>query len=286
MYFIEKYQTQERFNNRYIEILKFLQCNADKGHNEHFHWGRLNWMMAHPYLDSEILPQIALFKDSYGAVVGVVTFDTCYRDGWYILHSVSDEKLLRQMTEYICGVDSAPIIKANLDDIALCKLLQEENYKMQYSESVLTMDLSRDLYYRLPTGFRINTPNEQIDERQWQLVIHRGFDNDGIPQTPSDEVAQAQKHLLAHEYVKTFVIKNGEYVAHCGVWFDGGKTAYIEPVATVPEYRGKGLGRAVVYEALLRAKNRGAKRAVVLSDQSFYSHIGMQKSSAVGAFAK
>lgn len=51
------------------------------------------------------------------------------------------------------------------------------------------------------------------------------------------------------------------------VWYNGGNTAYIEPVATVPERRGKGLGRAVVYEAVNRAKERGAKRAIVLSDQ-------------------
>lgn len=39
MYFIENYQTQERFNNQYEEISKFLQIAADGGYNEHFHWG-------------------------------------------------------------------------------------------------------------------------------------------------------------------------------------------------------------------------------------------------------
>ena len=61
---------------------------------------------------------------------------------------------------------------------------------------------------------------------------------------------------------------------------------YIEPVATVPEHRGKGLGKAVVYEAVNRAKEQGAKRAIVLSDQDFYKRLGMIKSSEVGTWVK
>ena len=70
------------------------------------------------------------------------------------------------------------------------------------------------------------------------------------------------------------------------VWYNGGNTAYIEPVATVPEHRGKGLGRAVVYEAANRAKEQGAKRAIVLSDQDFYKRLGMIKSSEVGTWVR
>jgi predicted N-acetyltransferase YhbS len=286
MYAIENYQKQERFHKCYKEISRFLRNNADSGFNEHFHWGRLDWMMAHPCLDVEMLPKITVFKDSGGTIVGTALFDTEYENGWYVLHSVSDEKLLRQMTAYINDVDSAPTIKANLNDIALCKLLEEMNFKKQFSEYVLAVNLSHDLSYRLPTGFCINEQNAPIDEWQWRLVIHRGFDHDGIPQTLSGEAAEAEKHLQTKEYIKTFAIKNGEYAAHCGLWYNGGETAYIEPVATVPEYRRKGLGKAVVYEALRRAKNQGAKRAIVISEQDFYQNIGMSKSSEVVAFVK
>ncbi len=286
MYFIENYQTQERFNNQYEEISKFLQIAADGGYNEHFHWGRLDWMMAHPNLDVRKLPKIALFRDSGKAIVGTVIFDTCYQDGWYILHSVSDEKLLRQMVEYVTDTDETPVFHANLNDIGLCKLLNELRYKKQDMEGVLAIDLSHDLSYQLPKGFYINESKAQIDEWQWRLVIHRGFDNDGMPQALSEEVAEAEKSLLKNEYIKVFAIKDGEYTAHCGLWYHGGETAYIEPVATIPECRRKGLGKAVVYEALKRAKDRGAKRAIVISEQDFYYNIGMEKSSEVATFVK
>lgn len=153
-------------------------------------------------------------------------------------------------------------------------------------ESVLEIDLSCNLFFRLPRGFYLNDPDSEIDDWQWQLVTYHGFDHEGIPEEPSEEVAKAEKHLEISEYIKVFAIKDGEYAAHCGVWYNSGDTAYIEPVVTVPEHRGKGLGRAVVYEAINRAKERRAKRAIVLSDQEFYIHLGMTRSSEVGTFVK
>jgi len=59
------------------------------------------------------------------------------------------------------------------------------------------------------------------------------------------------------------------------VWYDARTDyAYVEPVCTVPSYRHKGVGRAVVYEALNRAKARGAAQAYVISDQTFYENLG------------
>ena len=107
-----------------------------------------------------------------------------------------------------------------------------------------------------------------------------------MPQILSEETEEAEKQLQINEYIKIFAIKDGDYVAHCWVWYHSGETAYIEPVATVSEYRRKGLGRAVVYEALKRAENQGAKRAIVISGQEFYYNIVMKKSSEVGTFVK
>lgn len=286
-YIIENYKDNIRFNKQYEEIRKFLQINADNGYNEHFHWGRFDWMMAHSYLDVEMLSRNALFRNENGELVGAVMYDTSFNDRWYILHSITDENLLRQMIEYVTKTDiDAATIKANLNDTMLCNLLENADYEKQYSESVLEIDLSRNFSFQLPQGFSLNTTNSEIDDWQWQLVIYHGFDHEGVPQKLSEEVAKAHKHLIMSEYIKTFAVKNGEYVAHCGVWYNGRNTAYIEPVVTVPEHRGKGLGKAVVYEAINRAKEQGAKRAIVLSDQEFYIHLGMTKSSEVSTWVR
>lgn len=287
MYLIENYRDNERFNSQYEEIHNFLQRIADTGYNEHFHWGRFDWMMAHSNLDVEMLSRNALFRNENGELVGAVMFDTSFKDRWYILHSIPDENLLGQMIEYVTKTDiDAATIKANFNDTILCKVLENADFEKQHSESVLEIDLSRNLSFKLPQGFCLNAPDSKIENWKWRLVIYHGFNHEGVPQKPSGEVEKAQKHLEIPEYIKVFAIKDGEYTAHCGVWYDSGETAYIEPVATVPEHRGKGLGKAVVYEAVNRAKERGAKRAIVLSNQEFYKRLGMTKSSEVGTWVK
>lgn len=288
IYTVENYKDTTRFNEQYDEIRRFLQVNADSGYNEHFHWGRLDWMMAHSYLDVEMLTSNALFRDENGELAGVVMYDTDFHDRWYVLHSTSDENLLRRMVEYAIKTDagSSVPIKANLRDTVLCGLLEYAGFEKQYSESVLGIELSSNFSFQLPQGFYLNVEDSQIDRWQQKLVTYRGFDHEGSPEESGEEVAKAERYLETSEYIKVFAIMDGEYVAHCGVWYNGGNTAYIEPVVTVPEHRGKGLGRAVVYEAINRAKDRGAKRAIVFSGQEFYIRLGMVQSSEIGTWVK
>ena len=62
--------------------------------------------------------------------------------------------------------------------------------------------------------------------------------------------------------------------------------AYVEPVVTIPDFRGCGLGRAVVYECINRYIEMGAKKAIVISNQQFYYHIGFEKYSVCHLWEK
>ncbi|WP_434063619.1 GNAT family N-acetyltransferase [Paenibacillus polymyxa] len=42
----------------------------------------------------------------------------------------------------------------------------------------------------------------------------------------------------------------------------------------MPKYRKMGLGKAVIYEAIKRVKDKGVERIFVGSDQSFYFSMG------------
>jgi mycothiol synthase len=60
------------------------------------------------------------------------------------------------------------------------------------------------------------------------------------------------------------VAPDGALAAFCTVWFDDAtRTAYFEPVATVPTHRRRGLARAVMVEGLRRLKRMGARLALV-----------------------
>ena len=69
----------------------------------------------------------------------------------------------------------------------------------------------------------------------------------------------------------------GAYAAYCGMWFVPElRLAYVEPVATDPDFRRMGLGAAVVLESLRRVQEMGAEVAWVGSDLPFYTSIGFE----------
>jgi len=59
------------------------------------------------------------------------------------------------------------------------------------------------------------------------------------------------------------------------MWYAPGDSyAFVEPVATDPDYRLMGFGRAVVLETVKRCGRMGARIALVGSSQQFYYSIG------------
>lgn len=278
-YTIEHYKNCERFNDQYPEIYAFLLDAEKEAFNEHFPWGRFEWMHIHTMLDEEKLTKIAMFRAGDGKIVGLLTHDTFYDDRVYLLHTSSDKALLDQMIDAVLereGDDAT--IKVNAKDTVLSEVLRERQFARKHRDAtILELDLSKALEYALPEGYRVNPKEFTMDAWQYQLVIHKGFDNEGIPEA-WDEEALARG---TQPQIKTFAIAGDEYCAHCGLWYSEGETAYVEPVATVPEHRKKGLAKAAVYEACARAKAQGAKRATVISDQDFYYRIGFTLSSEV-----
>lgn len=74
-------------------------------------------------------------------------------------------------------------------------------------------------------------------------------------------------------------LPSGEIAAFTTIWFDDvTRTASFEPVGVHPDHQRKGLGRAIMYEGLRRAKRLGATLATVGSEEpstlQFYSNIG------------
>ena len=280
-YKIERYKNCQRFNEQYDSIYQFLLEAEKLEYNEHFHWGRFEWMHAHSYLDEAMLTTIAMFKDENGTIVGLTTYDTGYDDRVYLIHTSSDKMLLEYMVDAVLKDEgNGAVIKANSKDTVLCQILQEKSFDKKYRcACILSLDLTNPLDYSMPDAYSMSPQGCVADPWQYQLVIHKGFDNEGIPERWDDEFLKRIPHVS--EDLKTFAIANNEYCAHCGLWYSTGNTAYVEPVATVPEHRKQGLAKAVIYEACTRANALGAKRATVVSDQEFYFRIGFKLSSEV-----
>ncbi len=183
-YRIEKYKNCERFNEQYQDIYSFL-LNAEKiEYNEHFHWGRFEWMQIHTMLDVEKLINIILFRDENNEIVGMLTHDTFYDDRVYLLHTTSDKALLNQMIDTVIENETEEAtIKANSKDTALNEVLQERQFERLHRDNcVLALDFNEALEYTIADGYSMSPKDFEMDNWRYQLVIHKGFDNDGIPE--------------------------------------------------------------------------------------------------------
>ena len=69
----------------------------------------------------------------------------------------------------------------------------------------------------------------------------------------------------------------GDFVSICGMFYQPkGRFGYVEPVATDPEYRRMGMGKAAVLEGIRSCVELGAVEAFVGSDQPFYMALGFE----------
>lgn len=128
-YKIERYKNRERFNEQYQSIHQFILEAEKLEYNEHFHWGRFEWMHAHSYLDEEKLTSIVMFKDENNIIVGLTTYDTCYDDRVYLIHSSSDKLLLESMIDIVTKDEGGrAILKVNAKDTVLCQVLREKGF--------------------------------------------------------------------------------------------------------------------------------------------------------------
>lgn len=263
---------------QYEKIYQFLLRCADRGYNEHFHWARFEWMMHHSYLDTEHLNDVALFLDEQGIMHGLCTYDTSWGEGAFLVHDSEDEALLNRMVDYAVE-NGYHDIMPNMKDEALLALLEKRNWRIGWGGTrVLEIDLNKLPDTPVPAGYTLSAPDQEMDLEQYRLVLHKGFENEGEldpwppwvlnPLPPHDDGA-----------LDLFAIKDGEYCAHAGIWYTSGDTCYVEPVATVPEHRRKGLAAACLMEGIRRAGKKGAKRAIVLSSDSFYRNLGFDDSS-------
>lgn len=151
----------------------------------------------------------------------------------------------------------------------------------QSKESTAVLDITDEsTRYTLPEGFHIQSFDREFDVSKYNRVLWKGFDHEAEGPAPQDEgMMQWRRNCVSSPHTDrslliAVVAPDGEYAAHCGMWYRGGELAVVEPVATVPQYRRMGLGRAAVLEAARRCGTLGARRASVGSSQQFYYSLG------------
>ena len=272
---------KNRICSEFYAVIDFLKMHGAILYNKNWHWARWEWLLGHSNLDELTLPSIGLFMNG-DEIAGLVTHDMSEQA--YVVLNPQYAYLKSKMVDYAStelSHNGMSGLFVDENDIELISIVIEKGYSMTASsEYVLELDCSKQLSYKLDDGFGITDYHADKNVDKYVAVIHRGFGNEGEPATGLSDMDFSEKPHYNPKLAVFIVAPNGDYAAHCGTWYaPDTEICYVEPVVTIPEFRGCGLGKSVVYESINRCIAVGAKKAIVISNQQFYYRIGFEKYS-------
>lgn len=246
-------------------------------------WEYMHW---HSYLDKSSLEKIRIWEDD-GEIVAVVHYESRLGEVFFQLHP-DYHRLKPEMLDYaethLLGTSNEETMGINAFvndfDTDLQDLVKTRGY-------VLKADWSRPISkfvipdpfpaITLPEGFRLKSLADENDLVKLDRALHRGFNHEGEPDGTGIEGRKQSQSAPNYKKDLKIVVEapDGSFVSFCGMWYEPvNRIAYVEPVATDPDYRRMGLGKAAVLEGIRRCGELGADVAYVGSDQEFYIAIG------------
>lgn len=277
----------------YQKVSEFLIKHYIPG-NADGNWLEPEWEYAnfHPALDSDHMNHWRIWEVE-GEIIGFNHYEWRMGEGFFQFHPEFRhlrEEMLDYAEKFLTGVSSKDgrkylLAYVNDYDEPLLDLLTNRGYQKKPDEIRPLYRFEIPEHFPeiiLPEGFHLTSLAEDCDWAKVHRVMWRGFNHPGEPPDGEEELISRQKMFdtpKARRDLKIAVkAPNGDFVAFCGMFFDDNNHfAYVEPVATDPDYRRLGLGKAAVLEGIRRCAELGAKEAFVGSDQLFYQAIGFRK---------
>lgn len=260
----------------------FIRINeADKKHIN-WNWARFEWMYEHPEFDKSAMDAIGLWWDK-NKIVGAAIYDMYFGEAFCGVdpeYMGNYAEVLNYAYDHLKD-DSGLGIAIRDDDTEKIQIAEKCGFhRVEQKETIMSCLLDGRKSYELSNEFSIRELDPEKEAYKFNWLLWQGFDHGtDISEFEQEAEISAQKRPHLNPKLSLAVVnEKGEDVAYSCLWFSE-KTdyAYIEPVCTVPAYRGKGIGKAVLFEALNRAMDMGAKVAYVISEQEFYRKLGLQK---------
>ncbi|MBR4907252.1 MAG: GNAT family N-acetyltransferase [Clostridia bacterium] len=259
-----------------------IELNKRDRTHINWNWARFEWMYEHPEFDKSARDAIGLWFDG-DRVVGAAIYDMYFGEAFcgvlpeyealypavlqYAYDALKDENGLAIA---ICDTNAAEIEAAKRAGFT----------PIDQTETIMEIDLDAPRDAALKEGFTLYEPHPVEDAEKMQWLFWQGFDHgENRAEFEREEtVAPKVRKHMRRELGIAAVDETGEYAAFCCLWYSE-KTdyAYVEPVCTIPRHRGKGLAKALLCEAMNRARALGAKTAYVISDMPFYEKLGFRK---------
>lgn len=114
---------------------------------------------------------------------------------------------------------------------------------------------------------------EYSDKSEHKLVSKIRKSDTFIPQLSLIAVDTSKNKIVGHILLSKININNGSQTV---------ESLALAPVSVLPDYQNRGIGKALIHEALREAKELGFKSVVVLGHPNYYSKFGFKKASLWG----
>lgn len=165
------------------------------------------------------------------------------------------------------------------DEELIARLQNEEySYKITFPAMRLSLNSLKSEDYAQAITVNEFNPGDSQQLQTWLALVTKSF---GI--TPADEFGNFIGYLIERARPGILHFYNAYYQdtpAGTSLLIDHPEVAGLHWVATLPEYRGKGLGYAVSHRPLVDAKIRNLTEAVLLASElgkPVYDKIGFQE---------
>jgi mycothiol synthase len=271
------------------------------------HTGDLSWWMFYSdYSDSHWHTHINLWECD-GKTIGWSLIDPKWRSfDIYVLpelrSSTTEDYILdwsidclTQIVRQQGGTEIQTIWVAEHDKKRIQQLedrgFQRAEYAMWYLEYTLKDRIPEP---QIPYGFGVRKVVGNDDIKHRAAAAHQAFGS----RQPFDEYWLRYQHFVESPVYDASidlvtVAPEGVFASFCIVWPDPvNHIGLFEPVGTHPNFRSRGLGKAVVTEGLRNLQNCGMRRAAVCVESSnqtalgLYQGIGFQKQYQLYTYVK
>ena len=237
----------------------------------------------HPYFNYQSAHRFGIWEEKE-EIVGLACYEMDLGDAFLVVKP-GYNKLLFEMVEYAekelsTIKDGKNILNVWITDKEKAKrdLLQNNGYKKGYKEIVTIFSYEKDFVeLDLPSGYSLFTLEEENDIKKIHACLWKGFDHGPSPDDDYEGRLLMQSGPNFRKDLTTIIkAPDGEYACYAGMWFDTqNKYAYLEPLATVPEHRGKGLATIALTEGMKKTKALGAEYCFG-GAPDFYKNIGFE----------
>jgi predicted N-acetyltransferase YhbS len=269
----------------YEAIGRFLVRTYDT-RRSHVNWLQPRWqyMHYHPYIKRVNVAAVGIWEAS-GEIVGAVHPEHSMGQAYFEIdpaHEHLKKQMLVYAEQHLGATDKGERLLSvyiNDRDVDFQRLAGARGYvKTEECEPMSSLSIPDRFHpIRLPPGFRLKSLADDNDLPKLHRLLWRGFGHGDEPPDNGIEERAFMQSAPNYRHDLNLVVETpgGDFAAYCGMWYEPvHAVSYVEPVATDPDYRRMGLGKAAVLEGVRRCGELGAAVAFVGSAMPFYLSLG------------